>query len=273
MRSLARRRTIADPSAPVPPRSPLSGGWQPRLRRALEQDLFVLHFQPIVSLEDGRLHHHEALLRLDDGDPRGLVAPAAFLPFAERSGLVREIDAHVIGKVLALLGSNEAARETLGAVAVNISALSASEPALLGRIRSGLVRHGVAPERLVLELTETAAVTDMRSARALCAGALELGCGVALDDFGAGYGSFRYLKQLPFSHLKIDGEFIHGIARSHTDRLVVEALVRVSRGLGRETIAEFVQDQESISLLRALDVDYAQGHGIGRPRPLAALGC
>jgi EAL domain-containing protein (putative c-di-GMP-specific phosphodiesterase class I) len=111
----------------------------------------------------------------------------------------------------------------------------------------------------------------MDSARAFCAGVLDLGCGLALDDFGAGFGSFQYLKQLPFSHLKIDGDFIRSLPSSRTDQLVVRALARIVRGMGRETIAEFVGDTPTINMLRAYDVDYAQGFQVGRPEPLRAL--
>jgi len=120
---------------------------------------------------------------------------------------------------------------------------------------------------LVVEVTETAAISDMESAREFCAGVLALGCSVALDDFGAGFGSFQYLKYLPFSHLKIDGEFIRGLAMSRTDQLVVKALAGVVRGMGRETIAEFVGDQPTMSMLRSYGVDYAQGYEVGRPLP------
>ena len=108
----------------------------------------------------------------------------------------------------------------------------------------------------------------MDSARAFCAGVLDLGCALALDDFGAGFGSFQYLKQLPFSHLKIDGDFIRELPTSRTDQLVVRALARIVRGMGRETIAEFVGDEPTIAMLRAYDVDYAQGYQLGAPAPL-----
>jgi EAL domain-containing protein (putative c-di-GMP-specific phosphodiesterase class I) len=111
----------------------------------------------------------------------------------------------------------------------------------------------------------------MERARAFCAGLLELGCAVALDDFGAGFGSFQYLKHLPFSHLKIDGGFIRELPRSRTDQLVVRALARIVRGMGRETIAEFVGDASTVAMLRAYDVDYAQGYELGEPAPLGSV--
>jgi len=119
--------------------------------------------------------------------------------------------------------------------------------------------------------TETAAITDMARARRFCESVQGLGCAVALDDFGAGYGSFQYLKHLPFSYLKIDGEFIRGLPGSRTDQLVVEAIAGIVRGMGRRTIAEFVGDEATLSMLDGYGVDYAQGFAIGRPRPVLAL--
>jgi EAL domain-containing protein (putative c-di-GMP-specific phosphodiesterase class I) len=238
--------------------------WLERLRRALAEDLFVLHFQPIVSLEDGLLSHHEALLRLAD-EPGELIAPGSFLPAAERYGLIREIDRMVLEKVAALLGAQE--RSGGVCIAMNLSALSVTDPAMLAHLERRLQRHGVDPSRLVIEVTETAAISDMDSARAFCAGVLELGCAVALDDFGAGFGSFQYLKHLPFSYLKIDGDFIRSLPTSRTDQLVVRALAGVVRGMGRRTIAEFVGDEMTISMLRSYGVDYAQGFAVGHPSP------
>jgi EAL domain-containing protein (putative c-di-GMP-specific phosphodiesterase class I) len=250
--------------------------WLARLRDALAQDLFVLHFQPIVRLGDGRVTHHEALLRLAEPDGP-LIAPGSFLPAAERHGLIRDIDRMVLGKVAALLAAEqgeargETQGEAQGAIAMNVSALSVTDAELLGRIERLLARHQIDPALLVIEVTETAAISDMARARSFCEGVQALGCAVALDDFGAGFGSFQYLKQLPFDYLKIDGDFIRGLPRSRTDQLVVEALVGIARGLGRRTIAEFVGDEATLSMLRAFGVDYAQGFAVGRPAPRLAV--
>jgi EAL domain-containing protein (putative c-di-GMP-specific phosphodiesterase class I) len=238
--------------------------WLERLRRALIDDLFVLHFQPIVSLEDGLVAHHEALLRLAD-EPGELIAPGNFLPAAERYGLIREIDRMVLEKVAALLGGQDHSEGV--SIAMNLSALSVTDPAMLVHLERRLAHHGVDPSRLVIEVTETAAISDMESARIFCAGVLALGCAVALDDFGAGFGSFQYLKHLPFSYLKIDGDFIRSLPVSRTDQLVVRALAGVVRGMGRRTIAEFVGDETTMSMLRSYGVDYAQGFEVGRPSP------
>lgn len=257
--------------------------WLARLRRALDAGLFVLHFQPIVALSDRSVSHHEALLRLADEPDGRLVAPGRFLPAAERYGLIRDIDRMVLDEVLALLGADTGAHAgpPLGGadaregspyarIAVNVSAVSVTDPGMLAHVARSLDRHGVDPSRLVIEVTETAAISDMVVAKSFCAGVLALGCEVALDDFGAGFGSFQYLKHLPFSYLKIDGDFIRLLPVSRTDQLLVRALAGVVRAMGRRTIAEFVGDEMTISMLRSYGVDYAQGFAVGRPQPALA---
>jgi EAL domain-containing protein (putative c-di-GMP-specific phosphodiesterase class I) len=238
--------------------------WLARLRRALAEDLFAVHYQPIVSLADGRPAHYEALVRLADEGPSGsLVAPGRFLPAAERYGLVREIDRLVLARVAALLGT----RTDGPRVAVNLSALSVTDPAMLSHVERCLRRESADPTRLVIEITETAAISDMDRAHAFCTGVAALGCDVALDDFGAGHGSFHYLTRLPFDYLKIDGSFVRGLTASRKDQLVVRALVELARGMGVRTIAEYVTDRPTLTLLRRYGVDYAQGFELGRPHP------
>jgi EAL domain-containing protein (putative c-di-GMP-specific phosphodiesterase class I) len=246
--------------------------WLERLRRALCEDLFVLHYQPIVSLQSGSVSHYEALIRLAEDPERPLIPPCAFLPAAERYGLIQQIDRMVIGKVARLMGSELAASNAR--VAVNLSALSITDHGMLAHIERELIRHDVAPERLVVEVTETAAIGDMRRARTFCEGVHTLGSSVALDDFGAGFGSFQYLKQLPFRYLKIDGDFIRTLPSSRKDQLVVQALVGVARGMGKQTIAEYVGDEPTMRMLRDYGVDYAQGFEVGRPcGQLEAFAC
>ena len=257
--------------------------WLSRLHRALREERFVLHYQPIVSMHDGRVAHYEALVRLVDADGAGLLAPAAFLPAAERYGIISAIDRAVLDKALAAVAELPApaartrirrrahphARGT--AVAVNLSALSLTDPGMLSYLQGRLAHHAVAGEALVLEVTETASISDMALAREFCAGAAALGCELALDDFGSGFGSFHYLRHLDFAYLKIDGGFIRGLCGSATDRRVVFSLVALARGMGARTVAEYVQDARTLTLLRELGVDYAQGFAVGRPGPLPAL--
>jgi EAL domain-containing protein (putative c-di-GMP-specific phosphodiesterase class I) len=246
--------------------------WLGRLRRALDRDLFVVHYQPIVCLQDGSVAHHEALVRLADETAAPPVPPGRFLPAAERYGLIREIDRFVLDTVAELLAAGSPGGGQDGPrIAINLSALSLTDATMLTSIERALERHAVAPSRLVFELTETAAITDMHRARAFCAGVRTLGCAVALDDFGAGFGSFQYLKQLPFDYLKIDGDFVRSLPSSPKDQLVVQALVGLAQGMGTHTIAEYVGDRDTLELLRRFGVDYAQGFQIGRPHPALSL--
>jgi EAL domain-containing protein (putative c-di-GMP-specific phosphodiesterase class I) len=244
--------------------------WLARLRRALDEDLFAVHYQPIVSLADGRPSHYEALVRLADEPSGPLVAPGRFLPAAERYGLIRDVDRLVLARVATLLGARTGradAHAQASRIAVNLSALSVTDPTMLAHIERCLDRHNVDPSRLVIEITETAAISDMDRAQSFCRGASALGCAIALDDFGAGFGSFQYLKQLPFDYLKIDGGFIRALPRSPKDQLVVQALAGIAQGMGARTIAEYVTDRPTLELLRDYGVDYAQGFEVGRPHP------
>lgn len=255
------------PSAHVRRRYPLGGAWRERLRRALRDGRLVLHYQPMVALREGRVAgarpgHFEALIRLADERGR-LAAPAEFLPAAERYGLIGEIDRWALAEAIRLMGEELGDGEER--IAVNLSALSVTDQGMLGYIEGQLARRRVAPRRLIVEVTETSAISDMALAREFCEGLSRLGAAVALDDFGAGFGSFQYLKQLPFHYLKIDGEFIRALPHSHKDRLLVQALVALARGMGGQTIAEYVCEPHTVELLRELGVDYAQGFELGRP--------
>jgi len=243
--------------------------WLARLRRALEDELFVLHYQPIVSLRDGSVSHYEALVRLADEPGGQLVAPGRFLPAAERYGLIREIDRMVLGQVATLLAGEHGEQGVR--IAINCSSLSITDGGMLAQIERELVLAMVDPAQLVIEVTETAAISDMARARDFCEGVQALGCAVALDDFGAGFGSFQYLKHLPFRYLKIDGDFIRGLPASSKDQLVVKALVELARGMGKQTIAEYVGDEATVELLRDFGVDFAQGFAVGRPHPVVPL--
>jgi EAL domain-containing protein (putative c-di-GMP-specific phosphodiesterase class I) len=261
---VGRRYGKATPGGHSSPAGLHARPWLPRLRNAVENDLFKVHYQPIVALEDGRPAHYEALVRLADQPSGSYVAPGRFLPAAERYGLISDIDRLVLNKVVALLaGRPEGPR-----IAINLSALSVTDPAMLVDLERALALQGVDPGRLIVEITETAAISDMACARAFCEGATALGCAIALDDFGSGFGSFQYLTRLPFDYLKIDGSFIRSLPKSPKDQLIVRALAGLARNMGMQTIAEYVTDDATVRLLRAFGVDYAQGYELGRPRPL-----
>ena len=240
--------------------------WVDRIRTALAEERFVLLAQPIADLRTGALAHHELLLRmLDDGEQ---ILPDAFLPIAEQFGLMAEIDRWVATTAIAKLAEH-AHRDLV--FEVNLSGSSLGSPELLEAIRDALLQGGVAPGRLIFEITETEAVTNLEEAHAFAIQLAALGCRFALDDFGVGFGSFAYVKHLPFDFLKIDGEFVRHSATSDADRVILESLIHAARGLGKRTIAEYVEDEETETLLRELGVDFVQGYRIGPPRDLAAV--
>jgi diguanylate cyclase (GGDEF)-like protein/PAS domain S-box-containing protein len=235
--------------------------WVGRIRRAIEAERLVLHSQPIVSLATGETVGEELLVRMAD-ETGELVMPSAFLPTAERFGLIRDIDRWVVCRALELIAAGRR-------VSVNLSARSVSDPELTSRLEQGLRRAGADPGLLVFEITETAAAADMEDVRAFAERVRRLGCGLALDDFGTGFGSFIYLKHLPVSELKIDMEFVRNVAHSPADRRLVESIVMIARALDIRTVAEGVEDDATLGLLRRYGVDLAQGWHLGAPAPLA----
>ncbi len=243
--------------------------WSQRIRDALEHDRFVLHMQPILELASGEVSHGELLLRMQ-GSRGKLIAPGAFLPAAERFGLIHAIDRWVVRHAIQLLADSDPAQ--MPRVGVNLSGESVvGDAQLLAVIEDELRNTSADPGRLIFEVTETAAIANMPEATSFAEGLTNLGCSLALDDFGTGFGSFYYLKHLPVQYLKLDGEFIQNLPRSRVDEHMVKAIVGVAQGLGIKTVAESVADDETIRLLQEHGVDYAQGFHVGRPSPIAAM--
>jgi diguanylate cyclase (GGDEF)-like protein/PAS domain S-box-containing protein len=241
--------------------------WTDVIKDGLDEDRFVLQAQPIVDLATGDFGQYELLLRLRD--PLGeLIPPAAFLPAAERYDLIGAIDAWVVTRAIGMV-AEENRRNRRITVEVNISGRSTGDPELLELIEEQLREHRVDPAQIIFEITETTAVANIPRAQEFASRLAALGCRFALDDFGAAFASFYYLKHLPFDYLKIDGEFVRACVSDKTDQLVIRAVVDIARGLGKRTVAEMVGDEETISLLRELGVDHAQGFHVGRPGPLA----
>jgi diguanylate cyclase (GGDEF)-like protein/PAS domain S-box-containing protein len=245
---------------------PLRASWNERLHSAVEQDRFVLLAQPIMPICSNGTPAFELLLRLPDenGD---LIPPGTFLYNAERFGVIEKIDRWVLRQAVEhLSASHDAGIDLL--LTVNVSGKTMGDPTLGEYVAALLAELPVRAQRLVIEVTETAAITNIKRARALAEELRALGCQIAMDDFGAGFASFYYLKHLKFDYLKIDGEFIRSLCSTPTDQLVVKAVVTIAHGLGARTVAEFVGDDETVELLRELGVDYGQGYHLGRPAAL-----
>jgi EAL domain-containing protein (putative c-di-GMP-specific phosphodiesterase class I) len=241
--------------------------WAERIRDALDRDDgFVLHMQPILDLATDQISHSELLLRMRD-EYGNLIAPSAFLPAAERFGLIHAIDRWVVRRAIEMIAEGgEAGRLP---VSVNLSGDSVvGDPHLLEMIEREIKQCSVDPSMLIFEVTETAAIANMPEATAFARRVNELGASLALDDFGTGFGSFYYLKHLPVGYVKLDGEFIQNLPQSEVDAHMVNAIVGIAQGLGIKTVAESVSDEETIQVLRRHGVDYAQGFYVGRPAPV-----
>lgn len=236
--------------------------WNERISQALECGLLQLHFQGVYRLEGRALSHLEALVRMVDADhPGRLVLPANFIPVAERSGRIVEIDRWVIGEAIRTLATHAG----VPAIAVNVSARTLSDPTLPAYIAECLQRHGVPPARFIVELTETAAVADLRDAQRLIEALRRLGCGVCLDDFGTGFSSFAYLRHLQADTLKIDGSFIRNLHADPENQVFVKAMTGMAKGLGKTVIAEYVEDERVLFMLKAFGVDLVQGNLLDVP--------
>jgi PAS domain S-box-containing protein len=236
--------------------------WVGRIRDAIDEDRLVLYSQPIVPLTDGR-PSEELLLRMI-GRNGEVILPGAFLPVAERYGLITEIDRWVITQAIRL------AAQSNRTIEANISATSIEASNLVAFIERQIQREGADPANLVFEITETALMKDVTAGTEFARGLREIGCGLALDDFGTGYGSFTYLKNLPLTYVKIDIEFVRDLTTNPANRHVVAAIVSLAKAFGLQTIAEGVENEETLTLLRADGVDFAQGFHLGRPKPVAS---
>jgi diguanylate cyclase (GGDEF)-like protein/PAS domain S-box-containing protein len=235
--------------------------WASRIKEALREDRFVLHYQPIFDLRSGRAVHYEALIRLRE-EKEELIAPGFFVPAAERFGLMPYVDRWVVNRVVDILVKRPGVE-----IFVNLSGASLGDEALLSHVEELVVARGLPPGRLAFEITETTAVRDIVAAREWMRRLRERGCRFALDDFGIGFSSFSYLQSLPADYVKIDGSFIRGVETEPSARALVRAIDTMAHTLGKETIAECVENLESVATLVELGVECGQGFALGRPAP------
>jgi diguanylate cyclase (GGDEF)-like protein/PAS domain S-box-containing protein len=250
-------------------------GWSARLQDALKNNGFVLHFQPIIPVahlgDTGAPHnlsmndtHHEVLVRLNDAKG-GVIYPGSFLPTAERFNLMRQIDTWVITAALQSLAALQAAGRERATFSINLSVHALDPELLVSEVRRLLTQYQVDPCALVFEITESEALANLNAVNRLIHQLHDLGCRLALDDFGAGFSSFHHLKHLAVDFVKIDGQFIQGMASDRIDRAIVASINEVAHSFGKRTIAESVEDPQVLELLRGLGVDYVQGYYLARP--------
>jgi diguanylate cyclase (GGDEF)-like protein/PAS domain S-box-containing protein len=259
------RVCVYDASEGASERAETRIGWHERVQRAFEERQFVLFGQPIVEIASGKVTQYELLLRMVDADGH-VVTPGSFLGVAERSGLIERIDRWVVAEAARIIRAQRR-RGAEVRVQINLSSRALLQPELLDILRAEIVDAGIDPSTLIIELTETSLVANLEETVAFLGALRAIGFSVALDDFGVGLSSFSNLKHLPVDYLKIDGSFIRDLSRNPIDQQLVRAIVQVARALDMRTIAEFVEDAESLELLREYGVDFAQGYHIGKPLP------
>jgi diguanylate cyclase (GGDEF)-like protein len=241
--------------------------WVRHIDDALDSGRFQLWRQPIRALDSKNsqsIHHYELLIRMLDPDQL-IVLPGTFLPAAERYDRMRAIDRWVVKTALSCIG--QCSESSAQMHTINLSGASLGDDSLCLFVREQITLNGVTPKSVCFEVTETVAIGNYQSAVRFMQDMREIGCSFALDDFGSGLSSFAYLKSLPVDFLKIDGAFIRNIATDPMDRAIVEAINRVAHVAGLKTIAEFVENEAIVDVLKEIGVDFAQGYGIGRPEP------
>jgi diguanylate cyclase (GGDEF)-like protein len=242
--------------------------WVSRLQRALQEERFALHAQKIISIQDhgARNVHHELLVRMLDEHDK-LIPPMAFIPAAERYGMMPLVDQWVVQSAFSKVSS---LGPNCGTYAINISGTSIGDERFLEFVREQLKRYVMPPRTICFEITETAAIANFDKAARFFGELKSLGCLFSLDDFGAGMSSFGYLKHLPVDFIKIDGSFVKDVAVDSVDYAMVRAINDVGHEMGKKTIGESVDGEAGLEALRKIGVDFAQGHWISPPVPFLA---
>jgi EAL domain-containing protein (putative c-di-GMP-specific phosphodiesterase class I) len=245
--------------------------WATQVRDMLEHDRFQLVYQPIVSTDSSEVLDYEVLVRMvcDDGQ---VILPGGFMPAAERFGLIHSVDRWIVRRAILELAALHGHGQRIS-FSINLSGKAFEDETLLPLIRTLLDDTALDPTWVTFEITETAAIANLAAAETFISALKDIGCQFALDDFGSGFSSFAYLKHLPVDKLKIDGAFVKGMAHSSVDQAMVESMNQVAHALGKLTIAECVENGETLKILREMGVDRAQGNHIGLPHavPMATV--
>jgi len=239
--------------------------WTKRVHQAVATDNLVLHFQPVVNILTRDVCYYEALVRLQlDGR---IIPPDDFIPSLEREGNMSLLDRQVISRALRYLADNP----KLVKIAINLSAQGFGDERLLPFIKEHLLLNKIQPNQIIFELTESASLNNMNKTRQIVAKIGELGCAFSIDDFGTGFSTFNYLKQLPAQSVKIDGSFVVDLATNPVDKALVKAIYEVATALNKKTVAEFVENEMTFNILKNIGITYAQGYHFGRPLPVEKL--
>ncbi len=239
--------------------------WKRIIFDALEKDRIELWFQPILHIKTNRIYHYEVLARMRD-EKGELIFPGVFIDIAERFGLIDALNRMIVEKAIRLQAEMNRKNSPI-TISINLSGLTLGDESSLTFISDTIKKVGANPDHLVFEITETAAVEDIEMAKRFINILKKTGCHFSLDDFGVGFTSFMYLRELSVDYIKIDGSFVRRLKENKNDQLVVQAISHIARGMNIKTIAEFVENEESLELLKEFGIDYAQGYYIGKPSP------
>ena len=239
--------------------------WAQQLREAIVRDQIIMHFQPVVCVQTGKVAYFEALVRLNLADR--IVYPGDFIQALEQVEDISLLDHQVIGKTIAMLSQHAVLKK----VAINLSAQAFRDERLVPLIEQKLTQYQVDPNRIVFELTETASLNNITGTSAMIEQLTKLGCEFSIDDFGTGFSTFSYLKHLPSGTIKIDGSFVKNMHQDKMDFVLVKSMTEIAKALGRKIVAEFVENIEILNLLQQLGVDYAQGYHISKPLPVEQI--
>lgn len=241
----------------------LDMGWSRRIKNAIEEDSFVLAYQPIVNIATQETDCYEVLIRMQDTNGE-LILPGGFLPAAERLGLSEMIDEWVIGKAINTLAELRNTNNNLR-FSINLSPPSLTSGKVCELIEQTLVTTGLDPSALTFELTESMAISNLTAASACLHRIKDIGCFTSLDDFGSGFSSFPYLKELPIDIVKIDGRYVKNLVSDKVNQAMVKSISDITSAMGKQTVAEFVEDEGALKLLAEFGIDYGQGFYLGRP--------
>lgn len=231
------------------------------IKFALKENKFLLYYQPVHNINNGILHY-EALIRMVDNHNK-IIPPCDFISVAERFGLMSQIDRWVLNNTIQTLQKRPDMK-----IFMNLSGVSIGDKALLKFIEESIINSAINPQNIGFEITETIAIKDLEQSERWIKQLKNLGCRFALDDFGAGFSSFSYLSKLPIDYLKIDGSFVKDLDKDNNQRDLIQAVNAVAHALGKETIAEFVENEQILQILRELNVNHGQGYYLGKPGPL-----
>jgi EAL domain-containing protein (putative c-di-GMP-specific phosphodiesterase class I) len=245
-------------------------GWSARIKSAIDKNQFVIACQPIVDAFTQNISRHEVLIRLPNDDGSGFILPAGFLPSAVRLGLMNDIDRWVVKHTITLLGQQSNQVPELN-FSINLSAKSLEDKNMFPLIASQMDKNRVNPTQITFEITETDAIANMTNAVKFLNQLRNLGCTTALDDFGVGYSSFAYLKDLPVDYVKIDGSFVRNMQRDSLQLTMVRSMNDIAHALGKLTVAEYVDNRECMDQLKDIGVDYLQGFYVGEPQVLESV--